>query len=459
MRITLAHRAALAALTLATIAAVSACGDTGGVGGVQTPASTPATTPATTATTPSSAAPVNLTYWTWFPSDTTLNKVIAAYQSTHPGVTITLREFEAADYQKQLPLALSGGEAIDIVGVQVSAMTNTVNTVLRPVSEWESYLPANWRTLVEAKPIEQAQNVSKDKVLYDIPMGSLGSAIMYYNAAMLAELKIPVPKTLADLAAAAKTIATAKPDVTPVVNAGDPYWQEEMLFSIAGQTNPTLSDDIFYKGTPWNDPRLVQALEDYKSMFTSGALDVATLSLKNPRPTELFTSGKAAFYFDGSWQNSLLSAAYRDANKIGLTDVGAAGVPVIQANGTPSVRAFAEGGLAIPKTSKHVAEAADFIAYMTMGDGVALWAPDLVLSPSKSGFVPGSDVLASQAAKDGFQAVAGLINAAQSNRDSNQDFLNSVEGNNILNVLRGTMTAQAAADDMQTQWTSGRYPH
>jgi len=194
-------------------------------------------------------------------------------------------------------------------------------------------------------------------------------------------------------------------------------------------------------------------------MFTSGAIDTSTLSLKAPRPTELFTSGKAAFYFDGSWNNSLLSQAYRTANKIGLTDVGASGVPVVEPSGTPSVRAFAEGGLGIPKTSQHVAQAADFIAYMTMGDGVALWAPDLVLSPSKKGFTPGDDVLVSQAAKDGYQSVADLINNAKSNRDSNQDFLNSVEGNSILDVLNGKKTAQQAADYMQAQWTSGRYPH
>jgi len=460
---TIVPRAAAAALAAVTLVALAGCGDSGGVGGATT---SPATTSATSVTqtsaaaaTTSAAGPVSLTYWTWFPSDTTLNKVIAAYESSHPGVTITLREFEAADYQKQLPLALSGGEQIDIVGVQVSAMTNTVNTLLRPVSAWESYLPAGWRDQLEAKPLEQAKNVSQDKVLYDIPMGSMGSAVMYYNAALLSELNIAVPKTLPDLAAAAKAIAKAKPDITPVVNAGDPYWQEEMLFSIACQTNPTLSDDIFYNGTPWNDPRLVQALEDYKAMFTSGAVDVSTLSLKSPRPTELFTSGQAAFYFDGSWQNSLLSAAYRTANKIALTDVGAAGVPAVQAQGTPCLRAFAEGGLAIPTTSQHVEQAADFIAYMTMGDGVSLWAPDLVLSPSKKGFAPGSDVLASPAAQNGYQAVAQLINAAQSNRDSNQDFLNSVEGNAILDVLHGTKTAQQAADDMQQQWTSGRYPH
>ena len=154
-----------------------------------------------------------------------------------------------------------------------------------------------------------------------------------------------------------------------------------------------------------------------------------------------------------------MSKVYREANKIDLADVGAAGVPVVESGGVPAMRAFAEGGLAIPKSSTNAAEAAKFIEYMTIGDGVQYWAPDLVLSPAKKGFVPSDEVLASQSAKDGFAAVAKLINSAGSNRDSNQDFLNSVEGNAILDVLNGKTTAQAAADEMQKQWTSGRYPH
>lgn len=436
------------ATTLGAALFLAACGDSGGVGGATAASQSPTST-----------APVTLNYWTWFPAQGTLDKVIEAYQKEHPNVTIKLKEFEAADYQKQLPLALNGGEKLDIVGVQVSAMTNTVNAQLLPVSDWEKYLPDGWRDQVEAKPLEQAQKISKDNVLYDIPMGSIGSAAMYYNPAILKKANVEVPTTMAELAAAAKKIKAASPGVTPVVSAGDPWWQEEMLFTIAGQTDPTLSDDILYNGGKWNDPRLVNALAAYKEMFTSGAMDTSTLSLKSPRQTELFTSGKAAFYFDGSWQNSLLSKDYRAANKINLEDVGAAGVPVVKDGGSQAMRAFAEGGLAIPKSSTNAAAAADFIAYMTVGDGVSLWAPDLVLSPSKKGFTPDDTVLASADAQSGFKAVADLINNAGSNRDNNQDFLNAVEGNAILDVLNGKKTPKAAADEMEKQWTSGRYPH
>jgi raffinose/stachyose/melibiose transport system substrate-binding protein len=232
-----------------------------------------------------------------------------------------------------------------------------------------------------------------------------------------------------------------------------------MLFTIIGQTDPTLSDAIQYHGGKWNDPALVKGLTDYKSLFTSGAIPKSTLSLLNGTGTTVFTSGKAAFYIDGSWNDSLLSAAYRTANKITLADVGAAGVPVVDANGTPAVRAFAEGGLAIPKSSTHVAAAAKFIAYMTSGAGVGVWAPDLVLIPASKAFTLGSDVLTSPAAQSGYKAIQALVDSAGSDRNSQQDFLNQVEGNDILDVLNGSKTPQKAADDMQSQWTSGRYPH
>ena len=448
MRARLMIRTAAVALVAVSALALTACGNSGGVGG------------ATAAPQSSAGGKATLNYWTWFPAEATLKKAIAAYQAANPNVTINLREFQNADYQKQLPLALNGGEKLDIVGVQVSAMTNSVNTQLLPVSEWESNLSSGWRDQIEAKPLEQAQNVSKDKVLFQIPLGSIGSAVMYFNPALLEKAGVQkVPTTLDELVAASAAIKKSEPGVQPVVFASDPWWQEEMLFTIAGQTDPSLSDDILYNGKAWNDPALVRALENYKKLFTSGAVDKSTLSLKSPRPSELFTSGKAAFYFDGSWQNSLLSKAYREANKIDLADVGAAGIPVVESGGVPAMRAFAEGGLAIPKSSTNAAEAAKFIEFMTIGEGVQYWAPDLVLSPAKKGFVPSDEVLASPVAKDGFAAVAKLINSAGSNRDSNQDFLNSVEGNAILDVLNGKATAQAAADEMQKQWTSGRYPH
>ncbi|MEV4515583.1 extracellular solute-binding protein [Dactylosporangium sp. NPDC049525] len=434
------------AVAVVAMGGPAACGDSGGVGGGKD---------AEQAT--DDGQPVTLKYWTWFPPEATVREAIAGFEKDHPTIKIDLRIFEAADYQKQLPLALNGGEELDVVGVQVSAMTNSVREQLRPVSEWEKNLPAGWRDKLAAGPVRQTEKIATDGKLYSIPMGSLGSAVMLYNAAMLSQLGIAVPTTADELATAAAKVRAAKPDVTPVVFSGEPYWQEEMLFTVAGQTNPTLSDDVFASRKPWNSPEMVAALGQYKSLFDKGIVGTDVLSLKGNRPAELFTGGKAAFYVDGTWQSSLLSQASRKANKIDLADVGAAAFPVVAAGGKPAVRSYAEGGLAIPKTSKHAAQAAKFVEYMTMGKGVDIWGKDLVLVPTSKSYHADSSVLASQAARDGYAAVTVLINSAGSARDSNQGFLNQVEGNAILDVLRGQSTAQAAADKLQSEWTSGRY--
>ncbi|WP_433214443.1 ABC transporter substrate-binding protein [Microtetraspora malaysiensis] len=424
------------------------CGDSGGVGGAgEKPA---------TQKTAAAGEPVTLKYWTWFPPESTLKTTIAAFEKSNPGIKIELREFEAADYQKQLPLALSGGEQLDIVGVQVSAMTNSVHEQLRPVREWEANLPAGWRDKLAASPVAQSEKIAKDGVLYSIPMGSIGSAIMLSNTAMLGELGVAVPKTMDELKAAVDKIKAAKPDVKPVVFSGEPYWQEEMLFTLSGQTAPTLSDDLLAGRKPWNAPQMVQALTDYKSLFDKGIFDKSVLSLKGNRPAELFGSGQAAFLIDGSWQSSMLSDIYRKANKISIADVGASAVPVL-GGGQPAARAFAEGGLSIPKTSQHVKEAAAFIQFMTMGPGVAEWAKDLVLVPTFTDFQVDPSVLTSQSAKDGYGAVIQVINGGGSARDSNQAFLNQVEGNAILDVIRGETAPDKAADHLQEEWSSGRY--
>jgi raffinose/stachyose/melibiose transport system substrate-binding protein len=435
------------ALVLAAALGLAGCGDSGGVGGQE----------AATQQTAKPGEEVVLKYWTWFPPEATLKDTIAAFQQANPGIKIELRQFANDEYQKSLPLALNGGEELDVVGVQVSAMTNTVKDKLRPVSEWEGNLGADWRSKLNPTTLTQAEKIAKDGKLYDIPMGSIGSAVMLSNAALLGELGIAFPKTADELVDAAKKIKAAKPDVAPVVLSGEPYWQEEMLLTITGQTSPTLSDDLMASRKPWNSPEVVNALKDYKSLFDRGAVDTSVLSLKENRAAELFGSGKAAFLVDGSWQSSMLSANYRKANKIELADVGAGPLPVVRSGGKSAARGLAEGGLAIPKSSKHVAQAATFVAFMTFGDGVGKWSKDLVLVPSLKGFTVDPSVLTTPSARDGYAAVRSVISADGSARDSNQAFLNQVEGNLILDVLRGQTTPEAAAATLHEEWSSGRY--
>ncbi|MEJ1154466.1 ABC transporter substrate-binding protein [Microbacterium marmarense] len=430
-----------AGAVFATAVLLAGCGSSGGVGGAEEVEQ-------------ATGEDATINYWTWFPPEATLNAAIEAFEAENPNITVNLRVFEAADYAKQLSLALSAGEDIDVAGVQVSAMTNAVKDFMLPVEDWEG----DWIQDVNESMLAQTAGIADDGVLYSVPMGSIGSPIMYYNAAMLEEAGVEVPTTSAEWKSAVDSIQAQFPDVNPVVFQGETYWQEEMLFGFAEQNSPGLSDDIFGGDGAWDQEAMIDGLNAYKSIFDDGIVSTDVLSLTGTRPNEIFAAGEAAFYIDGSWQNSLLSADYRETAGIDLEDVGAAPLPLVD-GGSPAVRALAEGGLAIPASSSNVEAASLFIEFMVVGGGVDVWAKDLVLVPSLNGYQLPDDVLQSSAAQEGFAAAAAVIGDPTSPRTSQQDFLNAVEGNAILDVLRGEQTAEEAAAYMQEEWTSGRYPH
>ena len=424
---------------------IAGCGSSGGVGGAPSEVKQDAT------------AKQTINYWTWYPDDKTVQPAIDAFEKANPDISVKLRIFASKDYQKQLPLALNGGESIDVVGIQVSAMTETIKSKLLPVDDYAKDLTGDYTKSLDSKIVKQATEAASDGKLYGLPMGAVASPILYFNNKLLSDNGIAVPKTASDLAEAAKKLKAAGVP-TPVVQTGDGWWQEEVLFGIAGQTDPNLSDSIFRGDASWDQKPVVEALKKYKSLFDNGAIDTSVLSLTGSAPTEAFTSGKAAFLVDGSWQASLMSADYRKANKISLTDVGAEALPVVD-GGTPAVRGLAEGGMGIPKSSTHVAAAAKFVSFMTYGAGVEEWNKNLVYTPTaKTDFALGDSTLTTQAAKDGLSTIQKVAAAPGSQRTSQQDFLNTVEGPTILDVLRGNISAEDAAKKLQSEWSSGRYP-
>ncbi|MDP9848061.1 ABC transporter substrate-binding protein [Streptosporangium lutulentum] len=400
--------------------------------------------------------PVTLKYWTSFPPEPALKETIAAFERATPGIKVELRGFKAADYAKRLPEALGAdGEALDVVGVQVPTMTDEIKDRLLPVDEWDN-LSEDWRDTLGETAVGQAEKAAEDGKLYSVPMGSSGGAVMYYNAALLSELGMSFPETVADLESVVMK-AKKLPDLQPIVLSGEPRRQEELLFTIVGQSDPGLSDDLFAGDKRWNSPEMVSALVAYKSLFDRGVVDKSVLSLKGDGPAKLFTSGKALFLVDDSGRSPLLSDSYRKDNKVSLTDVGAGAFPVLLPGGKPAVRSQVEEGLGIPKDSKHAAEAAELIKFLTLGDGVAKWSKNMTLVPALKDFQMDPSVFSTDAAREGYAEVQEVIGAGGSARTSSRAFLDEVEGDVILGVARGRLSPEKAADQLQKEWSSGRF--
>ena len=400
---------------------------------------------------------VTLKYQTWYPPETALRPILDQFEKENPNIKVELTVTESTKYQQSLPLALNSGEAIDVVGVQSGLMVEQIRANLQPMdqlmakyagSDWESkFVPANLKT---------ARSLASDGGLYFIPLGRLGSAVGFYNGAIFDELGLKVPQTYAELVAVAKTIREKKPDVTPMVFPGDNWFQDELVLTIVGQDDPSFFNNIRYGDGKWDTASYIQALTEYKQMYTDGVLSLDNQDIKYDQASKLFYTGKAAMYFNGTWESGLLSAPFRETNKIELTDVGLLALPTFTATGTPSLRSFIEVGLGVPVSSTHPAEAIKLIQYLLEGPGLTSLMTNFIVVPSKVGFVLDDSLLTTQRAKDGYALLEKLINNPAGDRN-NMSALSAQIGNELQAMITTGVSPEDTAKTIQDDYASGRY--
>ncbi|MGC5010054.1 ABC transporter substrate-binding protein [Streptosporangium sp. DT93] len=402
------------------------------------------------------AKPVTLTYQTSFLPEAALREALTAFEKANPGVKVELRVLDESGYHARLPKDLAVDKAADVVGLRIPAMTPEIRDRLRPVADWKDTVSADWLDELDETAIDRTEKAARNGKLYAVPMGSSGGAVMYYNAGLLSELGMSFPKRAADLETIVRRLKRELPDVQPVVFSGEPRRQEELLFTLAGQTDPDLSDELLAGRGKWNGPGMVSALTAYGSLFERGVLARSALKLKGDRPAELFRSGKALFLVDDSRQSTMLSASHRKTGKISVKNVGAGPFPTILPDAEPAVRSTPEVGLAVTRSSKHVAEAAALVEFLTVGDGVSAWAKDLTMVPAREGFRVESSTFATPEGKKGYTAIEELVRDGDSANVPDTVFLERAEGEIILDVAHGRLTARKAADRLQKEWSRGQ---
>src|ERR1035437_9600521 len=161
-----------------------------------TPAPNTTTGSTTTGSTPAPtvAAPVTIKFWTWFPPLESTQKMIAQFEKENPGITVELTELESTVYQAKLPLTLAGSEKVDLVAVQTSTMVDQIKGNLQPLTPLlNQYVGPDCAKQVNPKGIEQSKKLASDGQQYIMPLGSLGSAIGYYNAEIFKKYNLTVP--------------------------------------------------------------------------------------------------------------------------------------------------------------------------------------------------------------------------------------------------------------------------
>ena len=394
--------------------------------------------------------------WSGAPGKDALARAIASYEKLHPNITVVDNEVANDDFKAKIPLQLNSGQEIDVLAVQPNLFAQQIQSKLLPTTDWTGF-DQGTLSKFSAQTVAQNKKLFTDGKLYSIPMALSGSAVGFYNVDLLKKLGVQPPQTWADVAKLATLLKAKDPGVTPVVmpSGSDSWFLDEFVLTLAGQSDPNFFNNVRYNKGKWDTPSYVNALTAYQGLFKTGAIDKSTTDLAYANAMSTFFSGKAAMVFNGTWESTMLSEAYRKANKISLTNIGVLPAPALTDPSQRSLRSFLDVTLGIPKTAKHVKEAADFITYLSAGAGVNDWAATLGEIPALTGWAPAAGVLGTPEEQAGFAEIQKLIATPHSDRNNLSAFSGDV-GNKILTVINGSDPAKVAKQ-MQSDLDSGKF--
>lgn len=254
-----------------------------------------------------------------------LQEVVKATEAKVPGLSITLDGVEdKVNRFEKLRAEMAAGnppEIFDLFGG----------------TDTKDYVKAN--RLLELTPIlaelgltdkfYSFEEFTVDGKIYGIPMAGYVEGL-YYNKKILADYGIAPPKTWDELLTAAAKLKAQK--ITPFALAAKDSWVINMMSNTMWiRTAGPHSVEGFLDGSKrWTDPDVMDAFHKYEMLVKKGYLQEGSLALSYAEQQNKFSSGEAAFMFDGSWANTPLldpekSAIIQDVGFMSFPDMGGPG--------------------------------------------------------------------------------------------------------------------------------------
>ena len=310
---------------------------------------------------------VTLNYWGLWEDNTIINSVISDFEAKNPNIKINYVRSVRSDYRTRLTGRLAKNSAESTSNVDIFRYHNT----------WVPML----RDYLEPVPTETVNSIGLESDFLDVYKSDLkegnkwlGVPLMYdglalfYNKTLLEAAKVDVPKGWWELEKAAIKLTEKDEDgvikvagaALGITNGNVDHWSD-----IVGLM--TKQNGIDFSKSLNTTKNLEDALKYYAS-FTHSSSKVWDDTL--PNSTNLFASGKLAFYFAPSWRVFDLEKLNKDL-KYGITTV-----PQLPINGDITAENteltdihwasyWTEG---VSNTSQHKEAAWKFLTYLSSSE-------------------------------------------------------------------------------------------
>lgn len=338
--------------------------------------------------------PVEINFWGVFDSSDNFETIIAAYQLTHPNVTIKYKKMRYEDYEQQMLESWANGTGPDIFAINNTWVGKYQNKILPlpatvkiPVIETTSgflkketkavikeYNTLNINQLKNIFPDVVYKDVTRQEQIYALPL-SIDTLALYYNKDLF---------NAAGIVQAPTTWQEFSEDVTKLIRLNAKGEFERSAAAIGGANNINRSNDILSLLMMQNGATMVdgkdkiafaknlnsdsdvrpgeQALQFYAS-FAQPSKDVYTWNNTLPESLDMFSSGKLAMFFGYNYQLPLIKAQAPRIN-FALANMPHLKNDTTDAFGLPIN--FANYWLyTVFKNSAHTDEAWDFLVFLT----------------------------------------------------------------------------------------------
>lgn len=212
------------------------------------------------------------------------------------------------------------------------------------------------------------EGFKKDGKLYGLPRGT-DVQVFYYNKKMFEEYGWQIPDTYGELLELGKEIRAE--GIVPVAIDGGDGWPLAIYLS---DLINKLTDD--YSGIvsravekgDFSDPVFAQAVQLMKEGADAGLFQEGYDSQDRGATMHLFTNGKAAMLYTGSWESAM--ALNEDIPEDIRTNIRVVSMPVVEGGmgKATDIAAWNGGGYAVSADSKVKEEAIRFLNFMYRPD-------------------------------------------------------------------------------------------
>ena len=297
-----------------------------------------------------------------------LEPIVARFEE-QTGAKVNVELYSHSDYLEMLQIKLeSGSDDYDVIGIDVPLVA--------------SYAAKEWVVPVDAYYTDEEKAQFNDSALeagcwedkFYAPAMNSSSQLLWYNTALLAEAGVEVPESSTEKRLtweqvedmAKKTLEKVDPDGSKGI-AGITFGQVSRTYQMNQIPNSlggkNIGDDGYTAEGVINSQPWIDGASWYQGLFQNG---ISLKGLTADNAGDFFRAGKVIFIVDGTWMAN-------SCDREGMTDYAYAPVPAFEGHedevGTPT----GSWHFGIPKNAPNQALAAEFIKFMSIGEGNTMW--------------------------------------------------------------------------------------